>query len=254
MNTNMKDRIKMSVALGVLLIIIMVVIVIIIQYQVEGEKNMPYQLSKITIISTAEGEQNTENVEETAKWNLSVSQINDVYFFIDKKNAKSDELIENIVIENINITKEPIKGNVKVFMPSSVDGRAFSNDDSYIVDGKLEYKGAKTSNPKTLEIGNQGGSAMVRFSNTKIGNFVSNEDVEVKHDGTLITKVGTNEEEIKFQVNFDLIIKVNGIKYKANITLNLPCNNLSVDGTTTKEIIYSKNDNDGSNVVFKRVK
>ena len=59
----MKDRIKMSIAISVLLVVIIVVILIIIQYQIEGEKNMPYQLSKITIISTAEGEQNTENPE-----------------------------------------------------------------------------------------------------------------------------------------------------------------------------------------------
>lgn len=251
MNTNMKDKIKMSVAISTLIIIVIIALMIVLQYQIEGEKDMPYQLSKITIISTAEGEQNTENTEETAKWNLSINQINDIYFFIDKKTSKSDELIENVVIENINVTKNPIKGNVKTYMPSSVEGRTFLNDDSYLVDEKLEYKGAKTSNPKTLEIGNQGGSAMVRFSNTKIGNFISNEDIEVKHDGTLITKIETTEEEIKFQVNFDLIIKVKGIKYKANITLNLPCDNITTEGTTTKEIVYNQNEN---NIVFKRVK
>ena len=248
MKTGMKDGIKMITAISVLLIVIIAVIMIVIQYQVEGEKNMPYQLSKITIISTAEGEQNTENVEETAKWNLTVNQNNDVYFFIDKKTSKDDEFIEAVAIENINIIKKPVKGIVKTYMPSSVEGRTFLYDDSYRVEEKLEYKGGKTSNPKTLEIGSQGGSVVLRFSNTKIGNFISNEDIEVKHDGTLITKVGTNEEEIKFQVNFDFIIQINGIKYKANISLNFPCNNLCEVGTTTKEIT------DMSNIVFKRIK
>ena len=98
MKTGMKDGIKMITAISVLLIVIIAVIMIVIQYQVEGEKNMPYQLSKITIISTAEGEQNTENVEETAKWNLTVNQNNDVYFFIDKKTSKDDEFIEAVAI------------------------------------------------------------------------------------------------------------------------------------------------------------
>lgn len=248
MNTSMKDGIKMSIAISVLLIIIMVVIIIVIQYQIEGEKNMPYQLSKIAIISTAEGEQNTKNAEETAKWNLSVNQNNDVYFFIDKNSAGEDDLIESVLIENINIVKQPSKGKVKTFMPSSVEGRTFSYDDSYLVNEKLEYKGGKTSNPKTLEIGSQGGSAIVRFSNTNVGNFISNEDTEIKHDGTLITKVGASEEDVKFQVNFDFVIKINSIKYKSNITLNLPCNNLTTDGTSTKEIT------DMSNIIFKRVK
>ena len=114
----MKDRIKMSIAISVLLVVIIVVILIIIQYQIEGEKNMPYQLSKITIISTAEGEQNTENPEESSKWNLSVNQNNDVYFFIDK-NTDKDELLDSVTIDNIKVTKQPTKGVVKVFMPNS---------------------------------------------------------------------------------------------------------------------------------------
>ena len=81
----------MSIAISVLMVVIIVVILIIIQYQIEGEKNMPYQLSKITIISTAEGEQNTENPEESSKWNLSVNQNNDVYFFIDKNIKKKGD-------------------------------------------------------------------------------------------------------------------------------------------------------------------
>lgn len=66
MNTNMKDKIKMSIAIAVLSIIIGIVFIIVLQYQIEGEKNMPYKLSKITVISTAEGVQNQENTEETA--------------------------------------------------------------------------------------------------------------------------------------------------------------------------------------------
>lgn len=248
MNTSMKDGIKMSVAIGTLSIIIVIALLLVIQYQVEGEQNMPYKLSKITIISTAEGEQNTENPEETARWNLSVHQNNDIYFFIDKNSAKEDELIENVIIDNIQITSMPIKGNIKVFMPNSTEGRIFTYDPNYIVDNKLEYKGGKNSNPKTLEIGNQGGSVLLRFSNTKIGNFISNENIDVKHDGTLLKKVGTTNEEVKFQVKFNLTIQINKIKYKANIALKLPCDNLSEEGTTTKQIT------DTSNIVFKRVK
>ena len=190
----------MSIAISVLMVVIIVVILIIIQYQIEGEKNMPYQLSKITIISTAEGEQNTENPEESSKWNLSVNQNNDVYFFIDKN----------------KVTKQPTKGVVKVFMPNSLEGRTFTYDASYLVENGLEYKGGKTSNPKTLEICNQGGSAVIRFANTNVGSFVSNDDTEVQHNGTLLTKIGTTEEETKFQVNFDFIIQANKIKYKTN--------------------------------------
>ena len=245
----MKDKIKMCIAIIILSIIIAVVFMIVIKYQLEGEKNMPYQLSKITIISTAECEQNTTNVDETSKWNLDIYQNNDIYFFIDKnEKAPKDSVINSLTIDNIQITKKPVKGNIETFMPNSLEGRTFTYNKDYIVENKLEYKGGLTSNPKTLEIGNQGGSAIIRFSNAGIGQFVSNEDDEIKHDGTLLTKIGVLEEDVNFQVNFDLILDISNIKYKSNITLDLPCEDLSITGRSSKEILNIQN------FVFKRTK
>ena len=278
MNTDMKDKIKFCTAIGTLLIIIIIVLMIVLQYQVEGEKNMPYQLSKITIISTAEGEQNkgentnvesgktteeqtttesaekSENnnenngtsTEETHKWNLKIDQSNDIYFFIDKNSDSDDDILESLTIANIKVIKAPQKGIIRTYMPNSNDGRTFIYDDSYLIEDKLEYKGAKSSNIKTLEIGSKGGSAVIRISNSDIGKFVSDEDTEVKHDGTLITKIGATEEEIIFKVSFDLILQINKIKYKATITLNLPEAGLSEAGTPTKEITEG--------FVFKRIR
>lgn len=210
---------------------------------------MPYSLSKITIISTAEGEQNSKDIEKNAKWNLDINQNNDVYFFIDKnEDVAKDKLIDSVTIENITVTKSPLKGEIKTFMPSSTDGRTFSYDKDYLVEEKLEYRGGAASNPKTLEIGNQGGSAIIRFSNTNIGNFISDENIEIKHDGTLITKVGVTEEELKGQIKFDLIIQIDKIKYKSNIILDIPCKGLSEEGTTTVEI------SGRDKFIFKRIK
>lgn len=245
----MKDKIKLSLAIGILAIIIIMVLMIVLQYQVEGERNMPYTLSKITVISNAECELNTENAEENATWNLRINQNNDVYLFIDKnESAAKDELIDSVTIQNITVTKAPTKGEVKAFMPSSTEGSLFTYDETYLVGDKLEYKGGATSNPKTLEIGNQGGSAIIRFSDTNVGNFISNEDVEIKHDGTLLTKAGVSEEDVKGQINFDLIIQINKIKYKANITIDVPCKGICEDGTTSAEVT------DASKFVFKRIK
>lgn len=245
----MKDKIKSSLAIGILAIITIMVLMIVLQYQIEGEQNMPYTLSKITIISSAECELNTENAKENATWNLKINQNNDVYFFIDKnESAAKDELIESLTIQNITVTKAPKKGEIKAFMPNGTEGSLFIYDEAYLVQDKLEYKGGAISNPKTLEIGSQGGSALIRFSDTNVGNFVSNENVEIKHDGTLLTKVGASEEDVKGQINFDLIIQINKIKYKANITINIPCEGICEEGTTTMEIT------DASKFVFKRIK
>ncbi len=211
---------------------------------------MPYTLSKITIISTAEGEQNALNDDDdTAKWDLTINQNNDVYLFIDKdENATKDAVIEALTIQNIEVTKYPEKGEIKVFMPSSLDGRTFAYDSEFLVTEKLEYKGAAVSNPKTLEIGSQGGYAIIRFSNTNIGSYTSNEDEEIVHNGTLLTKIGVAQEQIQAKVKFDLILQISEIKYKASITINIPCDGICEEGTTTTEVA------DASQFVFKRIK
>ena len=248
MNVKVKERIKLSLAVAVLAIIIMVVLIIVLQYQVEGETNMPFKLSKITIISTAEGEEKTGE-EDINKWDFNINQNNDIYFFIESngENTKEEDLLESVTIENISITKSPTKGEIKTYMPNSEEGRTFTYNDQYLVQDKLEYTGSKNNNPKTLEIGSKGGSAVIRIANTNIGEYISNEDQEIKHDGSLITKIGLTEQDVNFQVNFDLILTINKIKYKTDITLDLPCENLCTEGTTTKEIT------DMSNIIFKRI-
>lgn len=248
MNNKLKERIKLSFAIAVLAIVIIVVLMIVVQYQVQGETNMPYKLSKITIISTAEGEEK-EVEEQTNKWDFDINQNNDIYFFIEPngENTKEYDLLESVTIENISVTKSPVKGEIKTFMPNSEGERTFTYDEQYLVEDKLEYTGSKNNNPKTLEIGSKGGSAIIRIANTNIGEYISNEDAEIKHDGSLITKIGLTDQDINFSVNFDLILQINKIKYKANITLDLPCENLTNNGTTTREIT------DMSDIIFKRV-
>ena len=136
-----------------------------------------------------------------------------------------------------------MRGNFALISQRSGPLTASPTGEAYIT-----YKGAKTSNAKNLEIGSKGGSCIIRFSNTGIGNFISNDEEEVKHNGELITKIGATEQEVSFTANFDLILQINKIKYKTNITLNLPCEKICEEGTTTKEIT------DTSKFVFKRIK
>lgn len=240
-----KEKIKACVAIAVIIIAILITGIISMKYYVEGETNMPFTLSKITIVSTAEG---VENIGTEDKWNLSIFQNNDIYFSIDKnENNKEDEIINSISIENIQIIENPKIGQVKTYMPNSSDGRLFSYSDEYILqDNKLKFKGAAKSNSKTLEIGNQGGTAVIRFANTGIGEYVSNEDGEIKHDGTLLQKVGVNNEDVSFKVSFDVVINLRNKSYVSSVVLDLPCeNNLLEQGTCSKEIT--------ERFIFKRV-
>ena len=239
-----KQTIKLCVAIVVFAIIVLLVITTMIRYEVEGDKNMPFNLSKMIIVSTAEG---TET-EGKKKWNFDVFQNNDVYIYIDKNEQYigEEKSIKSVKIENINITKSPTKGEVKAYMPNSVEGRIFSYDEEYLVDEKLEYRGAEESNSKTLEIGGNGGNLIIRFSNTGLGQYSSDSDKEIIHDGSLLKKIKVLEEEIEFEVSFDLIITVDNCSYRAKILLQMPCGNISEEGTSSIE------KTDFSDVIFKR--
>lgn len=246
-NEKRKQTIKFCIAISVLVIIVLIVISLIVRYQVEGEKNLPFKLSKIIMISTAEGVENEEEVSE--EWNLSIYQNNDVYLYIDKDEEHNDgEILTKVLIDNIQIISQPQKGTVRPFMPNSSEGRLYDYSDEYLVSDKLEYSGASKSNPKTLEIGSQGGTAYIRFSNTKIGNYTSDKDKEIVHNGTLLNKINVSEEEVEFKVSFDITIQTDRNKYKTSINnLEMPSGNLIEDGTTQFE------KTDMSDLVFKRV-
>ena len=239
-----KQIIKSCIAMVVFALIIILVVAVMVKYQVEGDKKMPFNLSKIIIVSTAEG------VEEEGrnKWNFDVYQNNDMYIYFDKNEDYwgEEKTIKSVKIENINITRAPSKGEIKTYMPNSVDGRIFSYDEEYIVGEKLEYRGAEESNPQTLEIGSNGGSMLVRFCNTGLGIYSSNKDDEIVHDGTLLSKIELTEEDISFDISFDLVITVENCSYRANVNMTMPCGNLIEEGTSSIE------QTDFSNLVFRR--
>ena len=239
-----KQIIKLCVAISIVVIILLLVGIAMIKYEVEGDKNMPFNLSKIVVVSGAEG---GENQEEGA-WNFNVYQNNDIYFFIDKNNdyTGKDTSIDKISIENVNIIEQPKQGEIKAYMPSSVGERLYNYSEEYIVEDKLEYRGAVKSNSQTLEIGKQGGNVLIRFCNTGIGRYSSKEDKEIVHDGTLLKKINLIEEDVKFKVSFDFVIEVSKHQYRANIVLELPCGDILEEGTSSIE------KTDMSDIIFKR--
>ena len=239
-----KQTIKLCVAIIVFAIIILLVGISMIRYQVEGDKNMPFNLSKIIIVSTAEGQE----TEGKKKWNFKVYQNNDVYIYIDKNEnyVGKEKTIKSVKIENINITKAPTKGKINTYMPNSVEGRLFDYSEEYLVEEKLEYKGAEESNSRTLEIGSNGGNLLVSFSNNDLGEYNSDKEKQITHDGTLLDKIEVNNEEINFEVVFDLVITVDNCSYRANIKLQMPCGNIIEEGTCSLE------KTDMSDVIFKR--
>lgn len=244
--TNFKNIIRNSIIIVLAIIVLGYVGTTILKYQVEGEKNMPFTISKLMLISNAEG---VEKDEQSNVWNMDIMQNNDVYIEIMKnKHYKEKEIIESITLYNFVFSKEPQIGSMIIYRPSADEKRTYDYKDESIIQNELIYVGSEQTNLKNLEIANQGGLILVRFCNKNVTTFNSDEQIEIKHDGTLLKNTGITLEQIESKVSFDITIKlISGVSYKANIKLDLPAGNIIEEGTSSKE------EKDLSDIIFKRV-
>lgn len=225
--------------------ILFVVGVISLKYNVEGEGNLPFYISKISVISNVEG----NDIEDNAnKWNLQVNQNNDIYLYIKKNNNYKDtEIIESVKLNNFIIEQNSKIGDIRLLKPdSNVESVIFKNIAENEVDS-IEYIGDMDSSIKEMKISNQGGLVVFRYAINNLGNYISNDDEQINHSD-LLKKLNINNEDLKFKVSFDIYITLNGGKvYKSNIDLELPVNDVVNQGTQSME--YT----DLENIVFKRM-
>ena len=245
MEKDKKEKLKLAITLAIIVIAFGVAITIMLKYSQEGENNMPFNLSEIIVVSSAEGVSKTEN-SENYKWNLDIMQYNDIYLNISKnENYNKNAYIESVSLENFSFTT-PKVGNIRIYMPNSADGGLFAFKDEYLINRVLTYNGAENSNTKTLEISSQGGNALFRVANTKVGEYVSNDDAEIAHNGTLINKTGVSMDDLKHSISFDIVIHTNIAKYRGKVNLDLPVGDILAEGTSQLD------QRDCSSIVFKR--
>lgn len=212
----MKKKILISIVIGILIVVIFGVI---IKCFVKSDTNIPFQISKITVVSAVDGE---DKGETEGKWNLNIMQNNDIY--IDIANSNDNEIIDRIIIDNFEITKVPIKGNIHIYRPLN-EGRIFRNTEEYKVEKEVIFTENKTSNQISL-----------RFANEYLVNYQSNDD-SIVYDGSLLKKVGITQEEIEFKILFDISIELNsGKRFKTTIMLEVPNGDIVQEGITSYEI------------------
>lgn len=101
---------------------------------------------------------------------------------------------------------------------------------------------------KKMELANDGGLVTFSSCSNNIAQYVSDDETEIKYDGSLLQKVNINEEQLKYSLSFDIIIEtVSEKKYKASVTLEIPIENFINDGIAKKEI------KDNEEIIFKRI-
>ena len=240
-----KARLSAFIALGIVLIALIFTIAIMIQYEIEGEKNMPFEVEKILIISGADASEKESN-EENMKWNIDINQFNDIYVLFKKNDEHNKgERISEVRVENLTVKNAPKKGEIKMYKPSEDENKKFDYNENSTVDGKLVFTGDDETKNSNLKISRDGGTIKVRIANTKVGEFVSNEGEEIQYDGTLIAKTNTTLDDLKADIKFDIVLVTDKITYRATIETEIPVGNIVEFGVSQKNIEIK-------NIVFKR--
>lgn len=244
-DSKLNKLILKSAYVTIIVLIIAIIALLILKYNVEGEQNMPFKLSSIIVISNAEGYQEKENKKYL--WDAEIYQTNDIYLNIEKnKNYKETEIIKSIKIENIQIKETPQVGNIQFYRTSSEENNLFSYTEEYEINNEIEYVGDINTDLANLKISNQGGTLILRVVNKTEKNYKSN-DKEFEHNGKLLSKVEISYQEIKTKVAFDLVINLeSGLSFRTNIELELPVGDITLEGSSNKEI------NNTKDIVFKR--
>lgn len=248
MEKNKKEVIKRAVAISVLVLLIVIVGFLMIKYEIEGETNLPFKLSKIMIVSTADGTEKDENT-------ITITQCNDLYLTIEKNEEyKQDSMIEKISIENIKVMSAPKKGRVAFYRPNNAEGLVYIYNKDLLLDGEIVYLGDSQTSLKNLTISNQGGMISFRSCVQEIGEIAINTENEEKevgyiNQGTLLQDAKVTVADIRYNIGFDVIIELTDKKmYKGYVNLTLPMEDVENQGVKGVEKV------DLEKVIFKRIK
>ena len=230
--------------IAIIFVILCVAGILILRYQVEGESNLPFKITKISIVESVEG---NAIQGATEKWNLNVNQNNDIYIYIEKNsNYGKTEIIEEVEINNIIIDKQKEKGELKLYKPVVDEKRMFINSAENEITG-ITYKGELESNIKEQKISNQGGIIAFRYGINNLSQYVSENDEQIDHS-QLLKLTNITKEDLQTKLSFNIIIKLtSGKKYQATINLDVPTEDIIEKGTIGKEITEL----DG--IIFKRI-
>ncbi len=240
-----KKIIHFFIATFIITLVIIIICLLMLKYAVEGEDNMPFELSQLVVVSTAEG---IDKGEGESTWNFNLVQNNDIYINIAKnKNYKETEIIKKIILNNFKVEEAPKTGKLVIYRQSADENKIFEYDEKYFINDELVYNGSEYKNEKNLEIANQGGIILFRVCNNEIGEYSSDEE-EVVHNGTILSKINLGYDDIKCKISFDLTIELtNGTKFTGNIPLELPVGNIVNTGisnyekTDFKDIVFKRN-------------
>lgn len=242
-NINKKIFHRIAIVL-IIFVIICIAGIFALRYQVEGESNMPFKITKISIIESVEG---VESKTSEEKWNFDVNQNNDIYIYIEKNEGYGKtEIIDTIEIKDITIDRKSESGEVRIYKPVADEKRMFKNQKENEIT-ELTYKGELESNIKEQKISNQGGIVAFRYAINNISKYISENVEEINHSKLLqLTDIKQQDLEAKLKVKILIKLK-SGKVYQTQVEIDIPTEGIIEEGTKGIEIT------DLENIIFKRV-
>ena len=140
----------------------------ILKYEVQGETNIPFEITKIAIAQSVNG---IENEGHQEKWNFNVSENNDIYIYLEKNSRyNKTEIIKDVTINNIKINKTDSIGETKIYKPVEDEKVMFKNTNENETE-EIVYTGEMESNIKQQKISNQGGIIAFRYAINDLYSF-----------------------------------------------------------------------------------
>ena len=218
--------------------------IFILRYQVEGEANMPFKITKISLVESVEG---TEKDNASEKWNFNVNQNNDIYIYIEKNSGYGKtEIIDSVEIKNIDINKEKKLGETKLYKPVTEEKRMFTNSQENEIT-EITYNGELESNIKEEKISNQGGIVAFRYAINNLATYISNNEEQINHS-QLLKLTNIKQEDLQTKITFVIIINLKSKKkYQAQVNIDVPQGDIIEKGTVGIDITDLKG------IIFKRM-
>ena len=228
----------------ILIVLLFILGITILDYNENGESSMPFNISKITIISTSEG---IDKPSDTNKWAFDINQNNDIFVYIKKNDGYGKtETIKDIILDNFKVSNLS-EENMRVYKPDSTSQIQILTNDPENVQTSLQYVAGTDSNFRNLQISNQGDKLAFRYSNEKVASYENNEETEINH-AELLKKTGITMDSIQGKLSFDITISLDSGKvFKANVSLDMPVGDIIENAQQSIDIT------DFSDVIFKRI-
>lgn len=248
-NLKRKNRIiHIYIINAILIIALSTVFFIMYKYNIEGERNLPFNITKLIVISSAE----TENFEKQENiYQADVIQKNDIYIAIEKnQNYKKTDAIKEITFNNFKILEQSKIGKLNFYRTTTEGTKTFEYTKNYLINNEIKYIGGKETNlqEEQMTIANQGGLLKISATIEDLGKLTYTENENITSDGRLLNKLNLKSEDIKTKISFDVIMKLSsGNTFKTTITLDLPTGDIVNEGVSTTE------NNNLEKLVFKRV-